>query len=280
MSVSVKYRFICAFLASRNQATLDAALFHSTGGGDYRKRKRRISEASKEKKEIAEEELPMKRHGTFPLERLRAIFQCITSVIEDSLDEGEQESNSDLGAECGNAELMFDVLLQLSTLCNANFISKGGTCPLEASTQYQSTVTEELNLKIKPLCKVISRQVTAEIKKTLEELITQCKEIVEAEGERINEEKYGNERDPRKTDRFCAYDEDPGNLDQCDPHSSDDSEIELAIDDNDDFDNYGEFFDLKTFEKEGDLVDRFRNIVNLTSLKPIFEALAGHLEND
>ncbi|KAK9159687.1 hypothetical protein Syun_006028 [Stephania yunnanensis] len=148
MSVSAKYLLISAFLASRNRATLDAALFDSTGGGDNRKRKRKISEASKEKKETAEEELLMKGPGTFPLERLLAIFQCITSVMEDSLDEGVQESGSDLGAEGGNSELMSDVLLQLSTLCNANFISKGGTCPLEASTRYRSTVSEELALKV------------------------------------------------------------------------------------------------------------------------------------
>ncbi|KAK9142599.1 hypothetical protein Syun_011999 [Stephania yunnanensis] len=69
-------------------------------------------------------------------------------MTEDSFDGGLQESSSDLGAECGNTKLMSDILLQLSTLCNANFISKGGTRPLEASTQYRSTVTEELNLKV------------------------------------------------------------------------------------------------------------------------------------
>ncbi|KAK9104585.1 hypothetical protein Scep_021429 [Stephania cephalantha] len=78
-----------------------------------------------------------------------------------------------------------------------------------------------------------------------------------------------------QTDRFCTYDEDPGNLDQYDPHSSDDSEIELAIDDNDDFDDYGESFDLKTLEEEGDPVDPIGNAVNLASIKAAFEALAG-----
>ncbi|KAK9104565.1 hypothetical protein Scep_021409 [Stephania cephalantha] len=78
-----------------------------------------------------------------------------------------------------------------------------------------------------------------------------------------------------QTDRFCTYDEDPGNLDQYDPHSSDDSEIELAVDDNDDFDDYGESFDLKTLEDEGDPVDPIGSAVNLTSLKAAFEALAG-----
>ena len=40
MSVSAKYLLLSAFLASRNPATLDAALFDSTGGSDSRNRKR------------------------------------------------------------------------------------------------------------------------------------------------------------------------------------------------------------------------------------------------
>jgi origin recognition complex subunit 5 len=43
MSVSAKYLLISAFLASRNPATLDAALFDSTGGCDDRKRKRKYT---------------------------------------------------------------------------------------------------------------------------------------------------------------------------------------------------------------------------------------------
>nr|AMJ39486.1 cytochrome P450-type monooxygenase 97C1 [Bixa orellana] len=55
--------------------------------------------------------------------------------------------------------------------------------------------------KIKPLCKIIPRQIKAEtavsiIRRTVEELIMQCKEIVEKEGERISEEEYINESDP------------------------------------------------------------------------------------
>lgn len=41
MSLSAKYLLISAFLASRNPATLDGALFDSTGGSDNRKRKRK-----------------------------------------------------------------------------------------------------------------------------------------------------------------------------------------------------------------------------------------------
>lgn len=41
MAVSAKYLLLSAFLASRNPATLDAALFDSTGGSNNRKRKRK-----------------------------------------------------------------------------------------------------------------------------------------------------------------------------------------------------------------------------------------------
>lgn len=55
--------------------------------------------------------------------------------------------------------------------------------------------------KVKALCKIIPRQIKAEqavtlIRNTVEELISKCKEIVESEGERINEEDYVNEADP------------------------------------------------------------------------------------
>ncbi|KAJ8627670.1 hypothetical protein MRB53_020977 [Persea americana] len=161
MSVSAKYLLISAFLASRNPATLDAALFDSTGGSDSRKRKRKSDQASTEKKGDAAKELFMKGPGTFPLERLLAIFQCITSVAEcpHSMD----QQGGELTAEGWDVELMSDVLLQLSTLCCANFISKGGSCPLEGSTRYRSTMDEETALKVArsvnfPLSKYLYRR--------------------------------------------------------------------------------------------------------------------------
>ncbi|XVE96559.1 hypothetical protein REPUB_Repub02eG0233100 [Reevesia pubescens] len=55
--------------------------------------------------------------------------------------------------------------------------------------------------KISALCKIVPRQIKAEkavtvIRRTVEELIIKCKEIVENEGERINEEEYVNDSDP------------------------------------------------------------------------------------
>ncbi|GFY92524.1 origin recognition complex protein 5 [Actinidia rufa] len=127
MSTSAKYLLISAFLASRNPATLDASLFDSTGGSDNRKRKRNSSVKSMEHKEAAEQELLMKGPGTFPLERLLAIFQCITSVEEYTLEEEEPGTNS-LGVESVGY--------------------KGGSCPLEGSTRYRSTVSEDMALKV------------------------------------------------------------------------------------------------------------------------------------
>ncbi|XP_012843946.1 PREDICTED: origin of replication complex subunit 5, partial [Erythranthe guttata] len=147
MSTSAKYLLICAFLASRNPATLDASLFDSTGGCDNRKKKRKVSERSMEQKDSKEQELLMKGPGSFPLERLLAIFQCITTVADYSPDDEEQE-NVGVGAEGSDSGLMSDILLQLSSLCSANFITKGGSCPLEGSTRYRSTVSEDMVLKV------------------------------------------------------------------------------------------------------------------------------------
>lgn len=83
----------------------------------------------------------MKGPGTFPLERLLAIFQCITSVAEDPEDTNMQDN-----------VLTSDMLLQLSTLCNANFVYKGGSCPLDGSTRYRCMVDEELAIKVTCFC--------------------------------------------------------------------------------------------------------------------------------
>lgn len=60
---------------------------------------------------------------------------------------------------------------------------------------------KSLLLQINALCKIVPRQIKAEnavalIRKSVEELIAKCKEIVEAEGERIDEEEYVNDSDP------------------------------------------------------------------------------------
>lgn len=161
MSVSAKYLLLSAFLASRNPATLDAALFDSTGGSDNNRRKRKSSQASMNMKDTMAEEMLMKGPGTFPLERLLAIFQCITSVSEDDL--GDVECSDSMMNGSGMTGLMSDVLLQLSTLCNSNFLSKSRSCPMEGSARYRSNIDEDLALKVArsvsfPLSKYIYRR--------------------------------------------------------------------------------------------------------------------------
>ncbi|XP_021748523.1 origin of replication complex subunit 5-like [Chenopodium quinoa] len=149
MSVSAKYLLISAFLASRNPATLDASFFDSTGGQSNGRKKRKCSEKSTEQKEMAEQELLLKGPGTFPLERLLAIFQCITYGIDESVDEEvHDDDDGSLGNQGAQNDLTSSVLLQVSSLCNANFLSKGSSCPLEGSIRYKSTVSEELAVKI------------------------------------------------------------------------------------------------------------------------------------
>ncbi|KAI7758428.1 hypothetical protein M8C21_013116 [Ambrosia artemisiifolia] len=126
MSTSAKYLLISAFLASRNPATLDASFFDSTGGSVNQKKKRKASEKSRDLKEASEQELFMKGPGTFPLERLLAIFQCIASSDEYSLEnDDDSQETTGLGGDFGETNLMSDILLQVSSLCNANFITKG-----------------------------------------------------------------------------------------------------------------------------------------------------------
>lgn len=92
-------------------------------------------------KEALEEEQFVKGPGTFVLERLLAIFQCITTV-------GEEEEEDEGLKDGGSTGLMSDVLLQLSSLCNSNFIVKGSSCPLDGSTRYRTTISEEFALKV------------------------------------------------------------------------------------------------------------------------------------
>ncbi|KAK1430635.1 hypothetical protein QVD17_13520 [Tagetes erecta] len=164
MSTSAKYLLISAFLASRNPATLDASFFDSTGGSANQKRKRKSSEKSRDLKEASEQELFMKGPGTFPLERLLAIYQCISSSEEYSLENDEDsKENTGLDGDFGENSLMSNILLQVSSLCSASFITKGGSCPLEGSTRYRSTVSEDMALKVArslkfPLSKYLYRR--------------------------------------------------------------------------------------------------------------------------
>ncbi|KAI0522916.1 hypothetical protein KFK09_005305 [Dendrobium nobile] len=129
-----EYLLLSAFIASRNPATLDASLFDSSGGLINQKRNNMA------------EEILLKGPGSFPLERLLAIFQCITSVSESMVEEEQCENGAAIESE--SVGLTSDVLLQFSALCNANFIGKSGRCPLEGSTRYRCTIDEEMAIRV------------------------------------------------------------------------------------------------------------------------------------
>lgn len=101
---------------------------------------------SMDRKDSLAEEILLKGPGSFPLERLLAIFQCITSVTEDIVEDEQYENGAAI--ESRSVGLTSDVLLQLSSLCNANFICKGGSCPLEGSTRYRCVIDEEMAVKV------------------------------------------------------------------------------------------------------------------------------------
>ncbi|KAL9254559.1 Origin of replication complex subunit 5-like protein [Drosera capensis] len=148
MATSAKYLLLSAFLSSRNPATHDASLFDSTSGLANQKRKRKTSKKVIEHKEMVEQDLLMKGPGTFHLERLLAIYELIVKPVSEIAIEGEEPWDNLSEAHDGEEELMSDVLLQLSSLCSANFISKGASCPLEGSIRYKCTISEELAMKI------------------------------------------------------------------------------------------------------------------------------------
>ncbi|KAM3308652.1 hypothetical protein P3S67_010396 [Capsicum chacoense] len=82
-------------------------------------------------------------------------------------------------------------------------------CGLNFKREFDSSITVDIGRKIKALCKIIPRQIKAEnvvsvIRQTIEELISKCKEVVEFEGERINEDEYVNHRDPSILRFFLA----------------------------------------------------------------------------
>ncbi|GLJ41213.1 hypothetical protein SUGI_0853150 [Cryptomeria japonica] len=146
LTVCGKYLLISAFIASRNPATLDATLFDSTGGLESRKRKRKSSASAMQKKEYEEQEKVLKGPGSFPLERLLAIFQCITVATGEDV-ESQQCTDTSPNDE-GSMELMSDALMQLSTLCNINLLYKGSSCPLEGAARYRCNIDQDLALRV------------------------------------------------------------------------------------------------------------------------------------
>ncbi|KAF7844082.1 origin of replication complex subunit 5 [Senna tora] len=144
MSRCAKYLLISAFLASRNPATLDDSLFDSTGGSNNQKRKRKPSTKVMEHKESAQEELLMKGPGTFPLERLLAIFK---NIAEDPSD--EEQIIDGLGIQVGNDKLFFgsDCLESVIEATNFHFLAIDQSKQLRGEALFSSR-TDECDLQL------------------------------------------------------------------------------------------------------------------------------------
>uniref|UniRef100_A0A7I4F7I2 Orc1-like AAA ATPase domain-containing protein n=1 Tax=Physcomitrium patens TaxID=3218 RepID=A0A7I4F7I2_PHYPA len=154
-----KYLLLAAYIASRNAATLDAALFDAGDGarGSSRKRRKNSSSAM-ERKEAEAHEQQMKGPGSFPLERLLAIFRCIVVESDSAPSNGFGSFhsgplfNGNLEEAEGDGhmteELSADVLMQLSTLVSVNLLSKSSTNPLDGNARYRCNVDGNLIQKV------------------------------------------------------------------------------------------------------------------------------------
>ncbi|KAM1208874.1 hypothetical protein ACFX2J_014482 [Malus domestica] len=133
----------------------------------------------------------------------RVFCKCAESLVEKL--QRDALNGTAVNMEDRFSQLTLDVI-GLS-LFNYNFDSLNAYSPVIESV-YTALKEAELRStdilpywKVDVLRKIIPRQIKAEkavqvIRSSVEELIAKCKEIVEAEGERIDEEEYINDTDP------------------------------------------------------------------------------------
>lgn len=117
----------------------------------------RSSSSAMERKEAEAHEQQMKGPGSFPLERLLAIFRCIV-VESDAPAHGFGQFHSSSHANLNleeveedgevTEELSADALMQLSTLVSVNLLSKSSTNPLEGNSRYRCNVDGNLMQKV------------------------------------------------------------------------------------------------------------------------------------
>ncbi|KAK9124056.1 hypothetical protein Sjap_013658 [Stephania japonica] len=120
----------------------------------------------------------------------RVFCKCAERLVEKlKLD---AEDGVAVNMEAKFSQLTLDVI-GLSVF-NYNFDSLTADSPVIEAVYTALKEAEARSTDLLPYWK--AEKAVEVIRKTVEELISKCKEIVEAEGERINEEEYVNERDP------------------------------------------------------------------------------------
>ena len=95
----------------------------------------------------------MKGPGSFSLERLLAIFQCISYASDFYLEETNFDKKVEEDEEIGSTS---DILMQLTSLCKANFIFKSSSCSIEGFARYRCAIDEKTALKVPLLCLIES----------------------------------------------------------------------------------------------------------------------------
>ncbi|CAM6034599.1 unnamed protein product [Sphagnum compactum] len=160
LPMSSKYLLLAAYIASRNAPTLDASLFDSgEGARSGGRRKRRSGALAVEKKEAEAQKRQLRGPGSFPLERMLAIFRCIVVEHDDRYPNGlshllpseTSQQTEEAAAAAGGLlteELTADVLMQVTTLVSVNLLYKNSTNPLERLTRYCCNIDSELIQKI------------------------------------------------------------------------------------------------------------------------------------
>lgn len=104
-----------------------------------------------ERKEAEAHEQQLKGPGSFPLERLLAIFRCIVVESDSGPTQGKFGAHTEGDVEADGEvteELTADVLMQLSTLVSVNLLCKSSTNPLEGSARYRCNVDGSLIQKV------------------------------------------------------------------------------------------------------------------------------------
>ncbi|KAK9290597.1 hypothetical protein L1049_008768 [Liquidambar formosana] len=133
----------------------------------------------------------------------RVFCKCAERLVEKL--QSDALNGTAVNMEANFSQLTLDVI-GLSVF-NYNFDSLSADSPVIDAVYTALKEAEARSTDILPywkfelLCKVIPRQIKAEkavtlIRETVEDLIAKCKEIVEAEGERIDDEEYVNDTDP------------------------------------------------------------------------------------
>jgi origin recognition complex subunit 5 len=139
-----KFLLLAAYIASRNKATADRAVFDP----GYSKRGKRDAQAHDRQTEAATENM-LKGPHSFPLERLLHIFYCIYDqhCAEDTIENGSEASANAKNAAAAHEVQRAEVQMQVSTLVALRLLSVSGGDLLEGG-MYRCNLAQEVAYQI------------------------------------------------------------------------------------------------------------------------------------